>query len=88
MADPRFGPKPRDYHNRRKWQDAQRAAGLDPECGREVCRNKAAPAYVNAGTPLLYCATCAAAINRFNPGLCSLETAGTPAPSEETTNAR
>jgi hypothetical protein len=66
-------PKPRDYHERRQWQDAQRAAGADPECGREACRNTAKPAYVNAGTPLLYCAACAHAINRYNRGLCTLE---------------
>lgn len=69
-------PKPPDYHERRRWQDAQRAAGADPECGREACRNTAKPAYVNAGTPLLYCAACAHAINRYNPGLCTLERGG------------
>lgn len=66
-------PKPRDYHERRRWQDAQRAAGADPECGREACHNPARPAYVNAETPLLYCATCARMINRYTPNLCTLE---------------
>ncbi len=66
-------PKPRDYHERRRWQDAQRAAGADPECGREACKNTAKPAYVNAETPLLYCATCARMINRYTPGLCTVE---------------
>ena len=70
---PRFGPKPATYAERRKWQDAQRAAGHDPECGREACVNPAAPAWVNAGTPLLYCRQCARLINTYNNGLCTLE---------------
>ena len=66
--------KPADYHARRQWQDAARARGEIPECGREACHNSADPAWVNAGTPLLYCGACARMINSFNPGLCSLET--------------
>ena len=66
--------KPADYYARREWQDAARARGEVPECGREVCRNPAAPAWVNAGTPLLYCTTCARLINGYNPGLCTLVT--------------
>ena len=58
--------KPRDYHERRRWQDAARACGEVPECGREACRNPASPAWVNAGTPLLYCGTCARLINHYN----------------------
>ena len=69
-----YSNKPHDYRARRQWQNTQRAAGLDPECGREVCRSLAKPAYVNKGTPLLYCKRCAAMINQFNPGLCELET--------------
>ncbi len=67
------GATPADYHARRRWQDEQRAAGQPPDCGREACCNKAAPAYVNAGTPLLYCLECAVMINLYNPGLCSPE---------------
>ena len=66
--------KPADYYARREWQDAARARGEVPECGREVCRNPVDPAWVNAGTPLLYCTTCARLINRYNPGLCTMET--------------
>lgn len=62
------------YAARREWQDRARARGEVPECGRGACTRPASPAYVNKGTPLLYCAVCAAGINRFNPGLCSLET--------------
>lgn len=65
--------KPRSYDERRRWQDAQRAAGVPVECGREVCKVTFTEGYVNSGTPLLYCPTCAALINRFNPGLCSKE---------------
>ena len=65
--------KPCDYHDRRKWQDAQRAAGHAPECGREACHAPADPAYVNLHTPLLYCERCARMINNYNPGLCSPE---------------
>lgn len=65
--------KPRAYVDRRRWQDEQRAAGLNPTCGREICQNIAAPAWVNGSTPLLYCGECAALINRYTPGLCSLE---------------
>jgi hypothetical protein len=70
-----YANKPRDYHDRRKWQDAQRAAGLEPECGREACKAPAVPAHVNKYTPLLYCGGCARLINRYNPGFCSLEVA-------------
>lgn len=66
--------KPKSYTERRHWQNAQRAQGLDPECGREVCQRKAAPAFVNKGTPLLYCEACAVLINKHNPGLCAPET--------------
>ncbi len=52
-------PKPDDYRERRAWQDAARARGELPECGRGVCREKADPAWVNKGTPLLYCGACA-----------------------------
>jgi hypothetical protein len=72
MSDP-YANKPCDYHARRQWQNAQRAAGLVPECGREVCRCRCEPAYVNSGTPLLYCPDCAQAINRYNPRLCTPE---------------
>lgn len=65
--------KPRDYHERRKWQDEARARGEVPECGREACHNPASPAWVNRHTPLLYCANCAAAINAFNPIMCTPE---------------
>lgn len=65
--------KPSDYQRRRRWQDAQRAEGRDPECGRESCSNVARPAFVNKGTPLLYCAACAGLINRYNPGACTPE---------------
>jgi hypothetical protein len=74
--------KPQDYHARRRWQDAARASGEDPECGRGACRNKAEPAWVNAGTPLLYCEVCAGLINGFNPGLCSPEFPEVPEPVE------
>lgn len=70
MADTR---KPLDYHARRAWQDEARARGEVPECGREVCKSPADPAWVNAHTPLLYCRRCAALINAYNPGFCSLE---------------
>lgn len=66
-------PKPHDYDLRRRWQDAARARGEVPECGREVCRNPASPAWVNLHTPLLYCGTCAHLINRYNPGFCERE---------------
>ena len=69
--------KPKTYHERRQWQNAQRAEGLVPECGREACENKAAPAFINKGTPLLDCADCASLINRFTPGACSPEPAPT-----------
>ena len=65
--------KPHSYDDRRRWQDAARARGEIPECGREVCTNPADPAYVNSGTSLLYCRTCATLINRYNPGLCKPE---------------
>ncbi len=48
--------KPRDYHERRRWQDDARARGEVPECA----------AWVNSGTPLLYCGGCARLINRYN----------------------
>lgn len=66
-------PKPINYHDRRRWQDDARARGEVPECGREACHEPADPAWVNKGTPLLYCACCARLINRYNPGLCSPE---------------
>lgn len=69
MAD----PKPPDYQARREWQDAARARGEVPECGREACHAPAEPAWVNGGTPLLYCGRCARMINQYNPGLCRLE---------------
>lgn len=72
-------PKPSDYYARRRWQDAARARGEVPECGREACHNPARPAWVNKGTPLLYCRSCARMINSYNPGLCSPEVAD-PAP--------
>lgn len=59
--------KPRDYHERRRWQDAARARGELPECGRAACTAKADPAWVNSGTPLLYCSRCAHLINSFCP---------------------
>ena len=65
FGGPVSAPKPRDYHDRRRWQDEARARGEVPECGREVCHAKADPAWVNSGTPLLYCPTCAALINRY-----------------------
>lgn len=71
MAD----PKPRDYHERRAWQDAAIARGETPECGREACREPTSPAWVNKHTPLLYCGRCASLINRYNPGLCEPESA-------------
>jgi hypothetical protein len=70
--------KPLDYRERRKWQDAERAAGRVPECGREACTQAADPAWTNQGTPLLYCAACAKEINRFNPGLCRPEVGRDP----------
>lgn len=65
--------KPRPYPVRRAWQNAARARGEVPECGREACHAPADPAWVNAHTPLLYCRRCAGLINGFNPGFCSLE---------------
>lgn len=65
--------KPQNYADRRRWQDAQRAVGLPPECGREACTALADPAYVNQNTPLLYCADCAEQINRHNQGSCRQE---------------
>jgi hypothetical protein len=65
--------KPHDYDERRVWQNAARARGEKPECGRKVCTNLADPAWVNAGTPLLYCQWCAKEINKYNPNLCTLE---------------
>lgn len=79
-----YANKPRDYDDRRRWQDAQRAAGLDAECGREVCRTRIpdGKAWVNRFTPLLYCQRCAALINNgCNPGLCRPETEATNAES-------
>lgn len=73
--------KPLDYHERRAWQDAARARGEIPVCGREVCLNLAHPAYVNQHTPLLYCAVCAGLINKFNPGFCSREAPAWEPPS-------
>ena len=67
--------KPAGYDERRAWQDAARARGEVPECGREVCSAPAEPAWVNRHTPLLYCGSCAHLINRYNPGLCSPERA-------------
>lgn len=66
--------KPLDYHARRRWQDEARGRGEVPECGREACRAKADPAWVNRHTPLLYCGACARRINHYNPGFCSPET--------------
>ena len=68
-------PKPHDYRARRQWQDAARARGEIPECGREACHNPAAPAWVGSGTGVLlrYCPACARLINRYNPGTCVLE---------------
>lgn len=73
QEEPVTTPKPADYHARRQWQDEARARGEVPECGREACHNPASPAWVNKGTPLLYCSTCARLINGYNPGLCSRE---------------
>jgi hypothetical protein len=58
--------KPADYHDRRRWQDEARARGDVPECGRGACTSKAEPAWVNSGTPLLYCGGCARSINGFS----------------------
>lgn len=69
-------PKPKGYLDRRAWQDAARARGEIPECGREACKTPADPAWVNSGTPLLYCEGCAKLINGFNPGLCTPEAKG------------
>ena len=66
-------PKPRDYHERRAWQDAAIARGETPECGREACHEPASPAWVNKHTPLLYCRRCAHLINGYNPGFCTPE---------------
>lgn len=68
--------KPRDYRVRRQWQDAARAQGEVPECGREACHEPADPAWIGSGTgvALLYCGACARLINRYNPGTCSKET--------------
>lgn len=65
--------KPRGYPDRRAWQDAARDRGEIPECGRAACTTPADPAWVNAGSPLLYCRECAALINSFTPGLCAPE---------------
>ena len=65
--------KPRDYDERRRWQDEARARGEVPECGREACHSPAVPAWVNAHTPLLYCRMCARLINAYNPGFCTPE---------------
>ncbi len=68
-------PKPLDYHDRRKWQDAALARGELPECGREACHRLLRPGlvWVNKHTPLLYCGQCARRINEYNPGFCSPE---------------
>ena len=66
-------PKPRDYAERRLWQDEARSRGDVPECGREACHEPADPAYLNHHTPLLYCRRCAQVINAYaypNPPLC------------------
>lgn len=70
-------PKPLDYHERRRWQDAARARGEVPECGRMACRypvnrparvgRPAVTAYLNHHTPLLYCERCADQINAYAP---------------------
>lgn len=76
MHDPVEGtsdPKPKDYRDRRQWQDAARARGEIPECGREACSNLVDPAWVNMGSPLLYCESCGRTINEYNPGLCRPE---------------
>lgn len=62
--------KPPDYQARRTWQNEARARGDVPECGREACHEPADPAWLNHHTPLLYCARCAALINKHNPGFC------------------
>ena len=58
--------KPEDYHERRKWQDAARARGEIPECGRFACTKKADPPFLNKHMPLIYCADCAALINHYS----------------------
>ncbi len=65
--------KPKDYAERRKWQDAQIERKEYPECGRMACTNAVVVHWVNKYTPLLYCASCAAEINKHNPGLCYKE---------------
>ena len=59
-----------------RWQDAQRAAGLPVECGREACHVRTSAPWTNKGTPLLYCQRCALTINQYNPGLCAPEGGG------------
>ena len=68
-------PKPHDYRARRQWQDAARARGEIPECGREACTRPASPAWVGSGTgtELIYCEACATEINKWNPGTCRPE---------------
>lgn len=61
--------KPLDHADRRAWQDAARARGDVPECGRMVCRKPADPAWVTGSTPLLHCPECAALVNEHTPGL-------------------
>lgn len=69
------------YDERRKLQNEARSKGERPRCGRGACGMTIRPgkAWVNSGTPLLYCPACARMINEATgQNLC------TP---EETTNA-
>lgn len=63
-----------DYQKRRIVQDLDRRQRGKCKCGREACTNTiSSNAWVNAHTPLLYCESCARAINKYNPGFCRPE---------------
>lgn len=51
------------------WQAQREAWNTAGQCAREACRQPLDPGYRHPDTRLLYCAGCAALLQRYNPGL-------------------